>query len=87
MFFPGAQFHKQCTAGASFKNQLWIFSRTPGLLPDSLNAVKKKLAHKGYEVDDMIYSNELPRIPDIKPKIPEVLPPIPKMTPGTSSEK
>jgi len=70
-----------------FKNQLWIFSRTPGLLPDSLNAVKKKLAHKGYKVDDLKYSNELPRIPDIKPKIPEVLPPIPKMTPGSSSEK
>ena len=70
-----------------FKNQLWIFSRTPGLLPDSLNALKKKLAHKGYEVGALTYSNELPRIPDIMPKIPEVLPHIPKMTPRTSSEK
>ena len=70
-----------------FKSQLWIFARTPGLLPDSLNALKKKLAHKGYEVGALTYSNELPRIPDIMPKMPEVLPTIPKMIPGASPEK
>ena len=77
-----------------FKNQLWIFSRTPGLLPASLNAVKKRQAHRGYEVDALIYSYELPRIPDTVPKIPDlipnipkVLPPTPMMNPGASSEK
>ena len=70
-----------------FKNQLWIFSRTPGLLPESLDMLKKKMSHWGYDVKAFTYSNELPRIPDIKPKIPEVLPPTPKMNPGASSEK
>jgi apolipoprotein D and lipocalin family protein len=70
-----------------FKNQLWIFSRTPGLLPQSLDMLKKRIAEWGYNVSALTYSNELPRIPEIFPENPSVLPPIPDFIPGASREK
>ena len=56
------------------KSQLWIFSRSPGIFPDTLKMIKKKLSAQGYDVDALIYGNTLPKLPDVLPKIPETLP-------------
>ena len=61
-----------------FKHQLWIFSRGPGLMPKTLDDIKKKLGDWGYEVGALRYSNELPNIPEAPP-IPKVLPAVPTL--------
>jgi len=61
-----------------FKDQLWIFSRAPGLMPKTLDDIKKKLRNWGYEVDALSYANELPNTPEVPP-VPKVLPTIPTL--------
>jgi len=61
-----------------FKHQLWIFSRGPGLMPKTLDDIKKKLSNWGYDVDSLRYGNELPNIPEAPP-IPKVLPAVPTL--------
>ena len=65
-------------AGA-FKNQLWIFSRAPGLVPDALKNIQKTITGLGYDAKSFTYSNELPRVPEIVPTIPDVIPEVPAM--------
>ena len=63
----------------SFKSQLWIFSRAPGILPSTWESISNRLAAKGYDVSKLTWAYALPPIPKILPALPDNVPPVPSM--------
>lgn len=60
------------------KNELWIFSRTPGLPVKVMSDLKNRLKQWGYGVENLVYSNEPPEGPEVVPPAPKDLPDTPE---------
>ena len=69
--------HTWMVIGGSRKNQLWVLSTWPGLMPNIMNPLKTRLAAKGYDTRNLIYSNAPPKLPEINPAVPDLLPALP----------